>query len=62
MPFADQLNPIVPVAETGAPDDVEKRRSFEWPVIVIALALIGTAAWNCALLWMAVHIYQVMFS
>jgi hypothetical protein len=37
-------------------------RSLDWPVLVVALALSCTLAWIYFLLWLAVHVAQVLFA
>jgi hypothetical protein len=59
MSRTDQLSPAT--SDAGVPK-VPEKRYFDWPFLMVALALICTLVWNCALLWGAVHIYQIMFS
>jgi hypothetical protein len=59
MSQADQLGPVT--SDARAPVITEKRY-FDWPILMVGLALICTFAWNCALLWGAVCIYLTIFS
>jgi hypothetical protein len=59
MSQADQLGPVM--SDAGVPIITEKRY-FDWPIVMVGLALVCTVAWNCALLWGAVRIYQSIFS
>jgi hypothetical protein len=59
MSEADQRRPAA--SDVRVPTTAEMRY-FNWPVLMVTLALICTLAWNVALLWGAVHIYQIMFS
>ena len=59
MSQADQLSPAMP--DPGVPIIAEKRY-FDWPIVMVGLALVCTFAWNCALLWGAVWIYLTIFS
>jgi hypothetical protein len=59
MSQADQLGPVT--SDAGVPIITEKRY-FDWPLLMVGLALICTFAWNCALLWGAVCIYLTIFS
>jgi hypothetical protein len=48
-------------SDAGVPSIAEKRY-FDWPILMVGLALICTLAWNCALLWGAVYVCLIMFS
>ncbi len=36
-------------------------RSFEWPVLGIAFALVSVVAWDLALLWLAAKLCRIVF-
>ena len=59
MSQADQLGPVM--SDAGVPIITEERY-FDWPIVMVGLALVCTFAWICALLWGAVRIYQSIFS
>jgi hypothetical protein len=59
MSQADQLGSVT--SDAGVPTITEKPY-FDWPILMVGLALICTFAWNCALLWGAVCIYLTIFS
>jgi hypothetical protein len=59
MPQANQVDPVT--SDVSGPT-IAERQYFDWPMMAVALALICTFAWNCALLWGAVYLCLILFS
>jgi hypothetical protein len=51
-----------PVASRNGITSTAEGRNFNWPVAVMAFALVCTLAWNVTLLWGLFRICQLVFS